>query len=82
MNLRLRAFSRIISWCCLFFAEAGTEVEKAVEVLKRYLRHSGEHGMSTIGCGANGSIVVTTPFVADIGKAVRVPIGVVDNSDI
>jgi hypothetical protein len=38
--------------------------------------------MSTIGCGANGSIVVTTPFVADIGKAVRVPIGVVDNSDI
>jgi hypothetical protein len=38
--------------------------------------------MSTIECGANGTSGIAIPFVANIGKAVRVPIGVVDNSDI
>jgi hypothetical protein len=38
--------------------------------------------MSTIGSGANESSGIATPFAADTGKAVRTPIGGVDNSDI
>jgi hypothetical protein len=38
--------------------------------------------MATIRPDAYGNCGIATPFVANIGKVVRVPIGVVDSSDI
>jgi hypothetical protein len=38
--------------------------------------------MAAIRPGANENCGIATPFVANTGKVVRVPIGVVDSSDI
>jgi hypothetical protein len=38
--------------------------------------------MAAIRPDANGNCDIATPFVANTGKVVRVPIGVADNSDI